>query len=339
MKLKTTYTFLILGLLFVIAILVDLTIGSVSIDINELLNFFNGNLSNEKSVILNQIRIPKMLTAIFAGMSLSVCGILMQTLFLNPLAGPYVLGINSGANLAVSLVMLSTGSIININNELISSITLQGAAIVGSSLMLLLMLSISKKFSQQAGLLLIGFMLSQFISAIQSLLEFFASPEQLKSFFSWNMASIGNTTLKDMPIFLIITLSGCFAAILLANKMDLLLLGENYSSTLGLNAQQLRLFIILITGLLAGITTAYCGPIAFIGIAIPHVSRLVFKTSLHLIIIPASMLIGAILLLFCDVICQLPNNGIILPLNVVTSFIGTPIIIYLILKSSKQQLA
>ena len=339
MNTRTKYLYLILGFLFLIAVILNLISGSINIGIGDLISYLNGNLSDEKTIVLNQIRIPKMLTAMLAGMSLSVCGVIMQTLFLNPLAGPYVLGINSGANLAVALVMLSTGSVININNEFISLLSIQGAAIIGACSMLLLMLSISKKFSQQAGLLLVGVMIAQLVSAIQSLLEYFANPEQLKSFFIWNMASISNTTINDMPILFVISIIGCSAAYLLSTKMDLLLMGDNYSSTMGLNVKQVRLIIIIITGILAGITTAYCGPIAFIGIAIPHISRLLFKTSLHKTIIPSSMLIGAILLLFCDILCQLPDRGIILPLNVVTSFIGTPVIIYLIVKSSKQQIA
>jgi iron complex transport system permease protein len=304
-----------------------------------LIAYFKGELESDKSMILYQIRIPKLLTAILAGMSLSVCGVIMQTLFQNPLAGPYVLGINSGANLSVALIMLSTGSFIDFNNAFLSFISIQGAAVFGAFIMLLLMLAISKKFNQQAGLLLVGVMIAQMISAFQSLLEFFANADQLKSFLIWNLASLGNTNLNDIPILLTASFIGCGLALLLSRKMDILLLGSNYSTAMGINVKQLRVLIILITGILAGITTAYCGPIAFIGIAIPHISRLLFKTSLHKIIIPASMLIGAILLLLCDIICQLPDKGIILPLNVVTSIIGTPVIIYLLFKSSKNQFA
>ena len=160
MNTRTKYLYLILGFLFLIAVLLNLMSGSINIGIGDLISYLNGNLSDEKTIVLNQIRIPKMFTALLAGMSLSVCGVIMQTLFLNPLAGPYVLGINSGANLAVALVMLSTGSVININNEFISLLSIQGAAIIGACSMLLLMLSISKKFSQQAGLLLVGVMIT-----------------------------------------------------------------------------------------------------------------------------------------------------------------------------------
>ena len=339
MKNRTTILYFSLISCMFVLIFVDLKTGSVSISFSELFAFLNSDLSFEKTNIITQFRFPKMCTALLAGASLSVCGVLMQTLFQNPLAGPYVLGINSGANFMVAIFMLGGTSILGLSEGFISSIGIQGAAVTGACAMLLFMLMISEKMNQQSALLLIGIMLAQLISALQSLLEFFANADQLKRFFIWNLGSISNTTNQDVLVLFILVLLGCIAAVLVSHQLDVLSLGVNYSTSLGINVKQLRIVIILITGLLAGIVTAYCGPIAFVGIAVPHISRLLFKTSRHKIILTSSILIGSILLLVCDIIAQLPGNGIILPLNVITSIFGVPIIIYLLFKSSKNYFA
>jgi iron complex transport system permease protein len=335
MKNRITLLYLSLISCLFVLIFIDLKTGSVSISFSDIFAFLNADLSSEKKNIISQFRFPKMCTALLAGASLSICGVLMQTLFQNPLAGPYVLGINSGANFMVAIFILGGTSLLGISEGFINSIGIQGASIIGACAMLLLMMIISEKMNQQHALLLIGIMLAQLISALQSLLEFFSNAEQLKRFFIWNLGSISNTTNQDVLILFIFVLLGCIAAIMISHRLDVLSLGVNYSTSLGINVKQLRIIIILITGLLAGITTAYCGPIAFVGIAVPHISRLLFKTSRHNIILSSSILIGAILLIVCDIISQLPGNGIILPLNVVTSVFGVPIIIYLLFKSSK----
>jgi iron complex transport system permease protein len=171
------------------------------------------------------------------------------------------------------------------------------------------------------------------ISAFQSLLEYFSSAESLKGFIMWNMASIGNTTLQDLMLFSPLTIILCFLTLFLIKKLDVILLGENYASSLGINVKRTRFVIIIVTGVLSGLVTAFCGPIAFIGIAVPHLSRLFLKTSLHRYIVPASMLLGPCIMLLCDIICQLPGNGVLLPLNVITSIIGVPVILYLLLKN------
>jgi len=339
MKNRTTILYFSLISCMFVLIFVDLKTGSVSISFSELFAFLNSDLSFEKTNIISQFRFPKMCTALLAGASLSVCGVLMQTLFQNPLAGPYVLGINSGANFMVAVFMLGGTTILGSSEVFISSIGIQGAAVTGACAMLLFMLMISEKMNQQSALLLIGIMLAQLISALQSLLEFFANADQLKRFFIWNLGSISNTTNQDVLVLFILVLLGCIAAVLVSHQLDVLSLGVNYSTSLGINVKQLRIVIILITGLLAGIVTAYCGPIAFVGIAVPHISRLLFKTSRHKIILTSSILIGSILLLVCDIIAQLPGNGIILPFNVITSIFGVPIIIYLLFKSSKNYFA
>lgn len=301
--------------------------------ISEALNALMGKGTEASVQIVQQIRLPKAITAVLAGMALSVCGILLQTLFRNPLAGPYVLGVNSGANLGVALVMLSSGFFGFEMSNFFADLGVVSAAVIGSLAVLFLVMAVAKKVKNNTGLLLAGIMLGQMIASFQSLLEYFSSAESLKGFIMWNMASIGSTTLSDLSLFAPLTIIICFLTLFLIKKLDVILLGENYASSLGINVKQTRFIIILITGVLSGIVTAFCGPIAFIGIAVPHLSRLFFKTSLHRYVVPASMLLGPSIMLLCDIICQLPVNGVLLPLNVITSLIGAPVILYLLLKN------
>lgn len=313
--------------------MLDILFGSISMSVSEALNALMGKGTEASVQIVQQIRLPKAITAVLAGMALSVCGILMQTLFRNPLAGPYVLGVNSGANLGVALVMLSSGFFGFEMSNFFADLGVVSAAVIGALAVLFLVMAVAKKVKNNTGLLLAGIMLGQMIAAFQSLLEYFSSAESLKGFIMWNMASIGSTTLSDLSLFAPLTIIICFLTLFLIKKLDVILLGENYASSLGINVKQTRFIIILITGVLSGIVTAFCGPIAFIGIAVPHLSRLFFKTSLHRYVVPASMLLGPSIMLLCYIICQLPVNGVLLPLNVITSLIGAPVILYLLLKN------
>jgi iron complex transport system permease protein len=333
--LKNTKPYLLvaLGILLVLLFVLDILFGSISMSISEALNALMGKGTEASVQIVQQIRLPKAITAVLAGMALSVCGILMQTLFRNPLAGPYVLGVNSGANLGVALVMLSSGFFGFEMSNFFADLGVVSAAVIGSLAVLFLVMAVAKKVKNNTGLLLAGIMLGQMIASFQSLLEYFSSAESLKGFIMWNMASIGSTTLSDLSLFAPLTIIICFLTLFLIKKLDVILLGENYASSLGINVKQTRFIIILITGVLSGIVTAFCGPIAFIGIAVPHLSRLFFKTSLHRYVVPASMLLGPSIMLLCDIICQLPVNGVLLPLNVITSLIGAPVILYLLLKN------
>lgn len=322
-----------MGLLLVLLFVLDILFGSISMSVSEALNALMGKGTVVSVQIVQQIRLPKAITAVLAGMALSVCGILMQTLFRNPLAGPYVLGVYSGANLGVALVMLSSGFFGFEMSNFFADLGVVSAAVIGALAVLFLVMAVAKKVKNNTGLLLAGIMLGQMIAAFQSLLEYFSSAESLKGFIMWNMASIGSTTLSDLSLFAPLTIIICFLTLFLIKILDVILLGENYASSLGINVKQTRFIIILITGVLSGIVTAFCGPIAFIGIAVPHLSRLFFKTSLHRYVVPASMLLGPSIMLLCDIICQLPVNGVLLPLNVITSLIGAPVILYLLLKN------
>jgi iron complex transport system permease protein len=337
MKKQGKYIVVFFVLLLVICILfaLDLLFGSVSISFSRVMAALAGSGDPTETEIIRNIRLPKAITAVLAGMSLSVCGILMQTLFRNPLAGPYVLGVNSGASLGVALVMIGS-SVMGLNNFSFlfqSGIVL--ASIAGALGVLLIVLFVSRRIRNNMGLLLAGIMIGQIVTAIQSLLEYFSDPESLKNFVVWNLASISNVTKDDLFWLAPVVLVFSFFSLLLVKDLDAILFGEDYAQSMGLQVKQKRIIIILVTGVLSGITTAYCGPIAFIGIAVPHICRIVLKTSLHRIVIPACLLVGPCIMLFCDIICQLPSKGIILPLNVITSVVGAPIVLYLLFKNYK----
>ncbi|MFL5753869.1 MAG: iron chelate uptake ABC transporter family permease subunit [Bacteroidia bacterium] len=329
---KYRITFLVLACILAIFFAMDLFLGSVTISPAEVLNALSGNEDSIYRKIIIDFRLPKAITAVLTGMSLSICGMLMQTLFRNPLAGPYVLGISSGASLGVALVMMS-GTLLGFEMSAFSGkIGVAFAACAGGFLSVLLILAISRKIKSNVTLLLVGIMIGHIAGAIQSVLEYITSAESLKGFVIWSMGSLGNITWEEMYIYFPVISIACLLSYTLAKPLNALLLGESYAFSLGVNVKITRLKIISITGILAGITTAFCGPIAFIGIAMPHICRLLFKTSDHRILITANLLCGAIALVLCDVICQLPGTGFVLPVNVATSLIGAPIVIWLILK-------
>ena len=335
MNTKKTYLLIFLLICLCVLFFLDLIFGSVSIPLKNVWQALAGHDSETNNQIVQNIRLPKAITAVLSGMALSVCGILMQTLFRNPLAGPYVLGVNSGASLGVAFAMLSASFYGLKISGFFADLRIVTAAVIGALTVMFLVMTVAKKIKNNTGLLLAGIMLGQMISSFQSLLEYFADPESLKSFVVWNMASISNTTFSDLILLAPLVSVLCLLSLLIMKRLDVLLLGEDYATSLGLNVKRLRLTIIIITGILSGVTTAFCGPIAFIGIAIPHLSRLLLKTSLHKYIIPASLLMGPCIMLVCDIICQLPPSGILLPLNVITSVIGAPVVLYLLLKNNK----
>lgn len=322
--------FLLLGISFAWSI----CSGSSIINLSNVLNSFT---DLEKPTIYSEIilnhRFPKALTAILCGISLSICGLMMQTLFRNPLAGPYILGINSGASLFVACIMTGASFIEFDKNTFVFSGSIVFFACAGASFTLIIILGISRKIKSNVTLLLTGIMLSYIYGALQNLLEYFSNPNQLKSFITWEMGSIGNVTWNDLKIFAPITIIGLLMSILLVKPLNLFLLGDNYAQTSGLNIKKTKWKIILICGLLVGVSTAYCGPIAFIGLAIPHLARIIFQTNNHTVILPSSALIGASTLLICDSIGNILPNNVFIPINVTTSLIGAPIVIWLLYKN------
>lgn len=323
--------FALLAGLLIAAFLTDIAIGSVNLSVSDVWHTLTGENKDliYREIILNH-RLPKALTAILAGAALSVAGVLMQTLFQNPLAGPDVLGVTSGASLGVALLTLGTSSL---PLWLITGWGQVGAAVVGAVAVLLLVILVSIKVPQMVSLLIIGMMFGNFAGAIVSILQSVSNPDTLKLFITWTFGSLSAVGWEQMGVMASIIAGGLFVALFLQKQLNVLLLGKNYASGLGISVTSLRLWIILATALLAGTSTAFTGPIAFIGITMPHVARGLFRTPNHRTILPASILCGAITLLICDMISQLPGMQGTLPINAVTALFGSPIIVWIILKN------
>ena len=320
---RTSVIFIGLGALLLLFFGLDVCSGSVWL-------WPFGDLSDMEYNILHAIRLPKALTAIMAGASLSVSGLIMQTLFRNPLAGPYTLGVSSGASLGVAFLTM-LGGVLSTFNVQLSTIGLPIAAVLGASLVLLLVLAVSKRVTSNVSLLIVGMMFGSIAGALVSLLQNFANPDALKLFIVWTLGSLSSVGWADMGMLVPVLLLGTLFVLLSLKPLNGLLLGEDYARGLGINVSRTRLFIVLATGLLAGGVTAFCGPIAFIGVAVPHIARGLFHTSNHRITIPASALIGACLLLVCDVLCSLFIYP--LPISTVSALFGAPVIIWIILKN------
>jgi iron complex transport system permease protein len=327
LRLKIAFLIALLMVLFFL----DVSIGSVSISVAD---FFSGIFSDGNSTIhtiLWQFRLPKAITCILAGASLACSGLLMQTLFRNPLAGPDVLGLSSGASLAVgTLVLLGKGFHFSANEW-----SLALAAGSGGMLILLLMLVIAQSVRDNASLLIIGLMLAAATSSIMSVMLFVSRAEDLQFYFLWTMGSVGNTGWQEISVLAIILLIGVTISFLLLKPLNSWLLGENYARSLGIHVNRSRLWIVIATGLMTGAITAFCGPIAFVGLAVPHLARLIMQTTNHKILLPAVICGGAILLLFCDFISQWMSDTQALPLNALTSIIGAPVVIWQVMKFKK----
>ncbi|TYB77417.1 iron ABC transporter permease [Bizionia gelidisalsuginis] len=333
-----TVTFLILLLLVVLLFLVNVSLGSVSIPFSDIFNSFFADASQytNKEYIIQNYRLPKALTAILVGSGLGISGLLMQTLFRNPLAGPFVLGITSGASLGVALVIMGSSVIGGVFTAvLISKWSLVIAASLGSFIVLLTVLIVSSKVRDTMAILIIGLMFGSITSAIVSVLSYFSSAEELQQYIFWGFGSLGDLQWNELAVFASIYAIGLLFSIASIKALNTLLLGENYAKSLGLDIKKSRLIIIIATSLLAGTITAFAGPIAFIGLAIPHITRLVFNTANHKILIPAVFLFGAIIMLICDSIAQLPTSDYTLPINAITSLIGAPVVIWLLIRKRK----
>lgn len=309
--------------------LADLAWGSIHISLQEIVSVFTGNKKNEiNSEILLNFRLPKAITAILAGASLSVAGLMMQTLFHNSLADPYILGISSGSSLGVALVMMAASvlPVAFVN----SSWTLIVAAIIGASVVLIFIVGVSFKVHNAVSLLIVGLMFGTIAGSLVSVLQNFSNPDAIKLFVMWTFGSLSAVTWNYMQVLFPVVLLGLGMAFSLQKRLDGLLLGENYARGLGISIQQTRFLIVIATGLLTGGITAFTGPIAFVGVAIPHIARGLFHSSNHKILLPASILCGASLILICDIISQIPAYT--LPINTISALFGAPIIIWIILK-------
>jgi iron complex transport system permease protein len=317
--------------------LLSLAIGSVQIPLTDILTILVGGEPARATwtTIVIDFRLPKALTAMLAGAALAVSGLQVQTLFRNPLADSYVLGISSGASLGVAIVVLSvgtTGSILMAGIGLVGDFGLAVAAFLGAALILLLVMLVAARVQSVMTLLILGLMFGYATSALVSLLLYFSIVERIQAYINWTFGSFGGITWSQMSIFAPMVLVGLLSAFFLSKPLNALLLGESYARSMGLNIRRARLWIIITTALLAGGVTAFCGPIAFLGIAVPHLCRSLFGTSDHRILIPGVILLGGTVALVADLIAQMPGSQIILPLNAVTALIGAPVVIWIILR-------
>lgn len=334
---QTNYTkhFILLSVLLMILFFVNISLGSVSIPIKEIFKTITGSLPSKESwetIILN-FRLPKAITAILVGSGLSICGLLMQTLFRNPLAGPFVLGISSGASLGVALLILGSsifgGFLLNAS---ISNWSLPIAASLGAFLVLSAVIIAANKVRNTMSILIIGLMFGSLTSAVISVLAYFSEADQIQQYLFWSFGSLGNLSWNEIFVFAIIYTAGILGTLSVIKPLNSFLLGENYAKSLGINIKKSRNIILLITSVLTGVITAFSGPIAFVGLAVPHISRMIFTTSNHKVLIPAVAIFGAIILLICDSIAQLPTSEFTLPINAITSLFGAPVVICLLVR-------
>ena len=317
--------------------MLNISLGSVSIPFSEVLGSLFGSVDNETwQVIITKVRLPKAITAIMVGSGLGISGLLMQTLFRNPLAGPFVLGISSGASLGVAIVILGSGLFGGLfATVLISKWSIVIAASLGSFLVLLAVLAVSSRVRDTMAILIIGLMFGSITAAIVSVLSYFSSAEQLQQYIFWGFGSLSNLSWEELLIFFCIYSIGIVLSIFSVKGLNALLLGDNYAKSLGLSLKSSRFVIIFATSLIAGTITAFAGPIAFIGLAIPHLTRQIFKTTNHKILLPAVFLFGAIVMLICDSIAQVPTSDYMLPINAITALVGAPVVIWLLVRQRK----
>ncbi|MBR2229835.1 MAG: iron ABC transporter permease [Prevotella sp.] len=322
-----------LGLLIVVLFALNLVMGSVSIPAADVFSILAGDkmLKPSWQFIVLESRLPQAITAMLCGGALAVSGLMLQTAFRNPLAGPSIFGINSGAGLGVALVMLLLGGGLSVGSLQIGGFAaILIAAFIGAMAVMALIFFFSTLVRNNVMLLIVGIMIGYISNSAISLLNFFATDEGVKSYMVWGMGSFGGVSMANMPIFAGVTLIGLFGALLLIKPLNALLLGDRYAENLGVNILRVRNWLLIVTGLLTAVTTAFCGPVAFIGLAVPHIARLLLTTDNHRVLLPATILCGAVVALICNLICFLPGESGVIPLNAVTPLIGAPVIIYVI---------
>lgn len=327
-----------LSVVVVLLFMACLLVGSVRIPLAEVFRILAGGEVEKASwsFIVWESRLPQALTALLCGGALATCGLMLQTAFRNPLAGPSVLGINSGASLGVALVMLLFGGSLSAGSFSLSGFfSVLAGAFAGSMLVMALILFFSTLIRSNVMLLITGIMIGYIASSAIALLNFFATAEGVQSYTIWGMGSFGGVSMQQMPAFALVTLLGLWGALLLIKPLNALLLGDRYAENLGVNIRRVRNWLLVVTGLLTAITTAFCGPVSFIGLAVPHVARMMLGTSNHQSLLPVTMLSGGAVALFCNLVCVLPGESGIIPLNAVTPVVGAPVIIYVILNQRK----
>ena len=338
LKNKLIYIWIALSILLISLFVSDIFLGSVNIPVKEVFRaIFTGETHKpEFLTIIYRFRIPKALTALFAGFALSVSGLQMQTIFRNPLAGPFVLGISAGASLGVAILIMGM-SVFTVVAQvgIVGNWVIVIAAWLGSGLILFLILAVSLRVKDIMTILILGIMFGNATSAIVSILQYFSSESMLKAFVVWTMGSLGGVSIAQLKVLIPSVFVGLIITFFSIKMLNAMLVGENYAKSMGLNIRLSRFMIFFSTSLLAGSITAFCGPIGFIGIAVPHIARIIFKTANHKILLPGSMLIGGIVLLLSDIVSQIPGKENTLPINSITALVGIPIVIWIIIKNEK----
>ena len=330
----TWLKFLLLGLLTAVLFICNILFGAVHIDASQVMDIIAGHGVEDDpfSFIILESRLPQSITALLAGAALGVSGLLLQTAFRNPLAGPSVLGISSGASLGVALVMLFMGGQISIAGyEVAGNAAVIAGALIGSLSIMALLMFFSMRLRSELMLLVVGMMTGYLTSSVVTLLSSLSTAQGVQGYVMWGMGTFGSVSSARIPVFSLLIVIGLLFAVLLAKPLNLLLLGDNYARNLGVRVHQVRNILLLVTGVLTAIVTAYCGPVAFIGLAMPHVARLIMRTDNHWILIPATMLSGAAVALGCNVLSVTPESTVI-PVNAITPIVGVPVILYVIFR-------
>ena len=337
MRKRRYHIWLILAVLPLLLALADLYTGSVHFSFREITDaLLHPGGGDDVSVILHRFRLPRMWTAILAGVALSVSGLLMQTLFRNPLAGPYVLGISAGASLGVALLVLGFPALLSFaGGTLAANTTVMAAAVAGATAVLLLIMAVSLRVRDIMTILILGIMFGSAVTALVSILQYFSNETLLKVFVVWTMGSLASVTGSQTLLLALLVAFGVLLTLLLVRPLNLLLMGEDYARSVGMHIRRTRILIFLVTGLLAGGVTAFCGPIGFVGIVVPHLARITLRTSDVRQVLPATLLLGASLLLLGDILSHLPGEGGVLPINAVTAVLGIPMIIWMVLQRQR----
>lgn len=322
----------------VLAVL-NIALGSVRVPLGAIIDILTGGDGGNQTwrIIVLQSRVPQCVTALFCGAALASAGLMLQTTLANPLAGPSILGITTGSSLGVAVVALATGCSFAAAGDLLGLTATMSGALIGAFAVLAVILLLSTVIKSNTMLLIAGMMVGYIASSLISILNFFATAEGVHSYTIWGLGSFSGVSLSQLPAFVLIISIGLIAAVMLIKPLNALLLGFNYAENLGINIRRVRCLLLIVTGLLSAIVTAFCGPISFIGLAVPHVARLVVGSANHNLLMPSTMLLGAIVALACNLVCLLPGNAGVLPLNAVTPVFGAPVVIYVIVSQKRMR--
>lgn len=326
---RTTILFCLLSAIALTLFVCDIVVGSVNIPFRDVVGAISGSADATTRAIVVDIRLTKALMALFAGIALSLSGLQMQTLFRNPLAGPYVLGVSSGASFGVALFLLGAPLLGLSSSPIVSAIGTTGAAWIGAAAVLMMIIVLSKRIKDIMVILILGMMLSSALGAVVEILQFLSNEAALKSFVVWTMGSLGEVTHSELMFIVPVIILGVILAVVTIKPLNILLLGESYAQTSGINLTKVRGQVFLSTTLLAGTVTAFCGPIGFVGLAVPHLARMIFRTADHRVLLPASAIIGSAMMLVGDILSKL----MLLPINTITALMGIPVVVYIVFRN------